>query len=246
MIRFENVNLIYPNGVKALNDINFSINKGEFIFIVGTTAAGKSSILRLIYRDMLPTSGHIYVNNQDIVSIKKSRVPYLRRSIGVVFQDFKLLPQKTVYENTAYALEVIGTPKFQIDKAVKHTLNLVGLSEKIKAFPRELSGGECQRVCIARALVNHPLILIADEPTGNLDPVTSREIILLLEQINSKGTTVAIATHDRDVVDFMRKRVVTISGGCIVDDQERSSYSTEGLDPKLKLGRYENLKLKFE
>ncbi|MFH1454256.1 MAG: cell division ATP-binding protein FtsE [Armatimonadota bacterium] len=245
MIRFENVNLIYPNGVKALEDISFSVDKGEFVFIVGSTAAGKSSILKLIYRDMLPTSGHIYVNNQDVVTLKKNRVPYLRRSIGVVFQDFKLLPQKTVYENVAYALEVIGTPKFQIDKAVRHTLDLVGLSDKHKAFPTELSGGESQRISIARALVNHPLILIADEPTGNLDPVTSREIIMLLERINSKGTTVLIATHDRDIVDFMKKRVVTITSGRITDDQERSSYSTEGFDPKAN-NKYENLKLIFE
>lgn len=246
MIRFENVNLIYSNNVRALTDITVNIDKGEFVFLVGSTAAGKSSLLRLIYRDILPTSGHIYVNNHDIVALKKGRVPFLRRNIGVVFQDFKLLNNKTVYENVAYALEVIGTPKFQIDKAVKHTLKLVGLEEKHKAFPRELSGGESQRICIARALVNHPLILIADEPTGNLDPITSREIVLLLEQINTKGTTVIIATHDREIVDFMKKRVVTLSGGKVIDDKERSSYSTDAFESNEKTGKYETLRLKFE
>jgi len=246
MIRFENVNLIYSNNVRALNDINLNIAKGEFLFLVGSTAAGKSSLTRLIYRDILPTSGHIYVNNHDVVSLKKGRVPFLRRNIGVVFQDFKLLNNKTVYENVAYALEVIGTPKFQIDKAVKHTLELVGLSEKHKAFPRELSGGEGQRICIARALVNHPLILIADEPTGNLDPVTSREIILLLEQINMKGTTVVVATHDREIVDYMKKRVVTLANGKIIDDQEKSAYSTNAFESNEKTGKYESLKLRFE
>lgn len=246
MVRFENVNLIYSNNVKALTDINLNVDKGEFVFLVGSTAAGKSSLLRLIYRDILPTSGHIYVNNHDVVALRKGRVPYLRRNIGVVFQDFKLLNNKTVYENISYALEVIGTPKFQIDKAVKHTLDLVGLSEKYKAFPSELSGGENQRICIARALVNHPLILIADEPTGNLDPVTSKEIILLLEQINTKGTTVLIATHDREIVDFMKKRVVTIARGKIIDDQEKSSYSTDAFEINKKTGKYESLKLKFE
>lgn len=224
MIELSGINLIYPNGVEALIDINMFIGKGEFAFIVGPTSSGKSSLLRLLYRDIIPQTGEIFIDNQNVLKLKRGQVPYLRRRIGVVFQDFKLLSKKTVYENVAYALEVIGAPKLEITHNVNHALDLVDLSDKKNSFPRELSGGEHQRTSIARALVNHPLVLLADEPTGNLDPQASVDIIKLLDQINSRGTTILVATHDKHIVDLMKKRVITLSEGRVVSDQEKGMY----------------------
>ncbi|MBI2251453.1 MAG: cell division ATP-binding protein FtsE [Armatimonadetes bacterium] len=224
MIELVNVSLVYKNGIKALDKINLSIEKGEFIFLVGPTSSGKSSILRLIYRDIIPTEGEIYVENQEISELKNNQVPYLRRRLGIIFQDFKLLPHKNVYENVAYSLEVTGAKHYEIKRKTLRTLNLVGLSERYRLFPQELYGGEMQRTAIARALVNEPLILLADEPTGNLDPYSSWEIIKLLEKINQRGTTVIMATHDKDIVDYMKKRVIVMSGGLIIKDQIKGSY----------------------
>lgn len=224
MIEMHGINLAYPNGVHALHDVNLYIEKGEFVFLVGATGSGKSSLLKLIYREIVPTSGDIYVNDRDITDMKKREVPYLRRLIGVVFQDFKLIPHKTVYENVAYALEVTGTPHREIGSMVERVLELVNLKEKIRRFPGELSGGEQQRTSLARAIVNSPLILIADEPTGNLDPESSWEIIQLLNRINIRGTTVIVATHNKEIVDMMRKRVVVLSEGRVSVDQEKAFY----------------------
>ncbi|MDQ7822474.1 MAG: cell division ATP-binding protein FtsE [Candidatus Eremiobacteraeota bacterium] len=224
MIEMHNINLVYRNGVQALSDINLYVEKGEFIFLVGSTGSGKSSLLKLIYREVVPSSGDIYVNDRDITDMKRREVPYLRRMLGVVFQDFKLIPQKTVYENVAYALEVTGTKGKEIAPRVHKVLELVNLEGKAKRFPGELSGGEQQRTSLARALVNSPLILLADEPTGNLDPESSWEIMQLLHRINQQATTVLMATHNREVVDLMKKRVVVLSKGRISVDQERGSY----------------------
>lgn len=218
------IDLIYPNGVQALYNVNLYIEKGEFVFLVGATGSGKSSLLKLIYREIVPTSGDIYVNDRDITDMKKREVPYLRRLIGVVFQDFKLIPHKTVYENIAYALEVTGTSHKDISPKVHRVLELVNLEGKNNRFPGELSGGEQQRTSLARAIVNSPLILIADEPTGNLDPESSWEIIQLLHKINIRGTTVIVATHNKEIVDMMRKRVIVLSNGRISVDQEKAFY----------------------
>ena len=224
MIEFHNICFTYPNGIKALEDINLYVEKGEFVFLVGSTGSGKSSILKMIYRELVPTGGDIYVNDRDITDMKRSEVPALRRTLGVVFQDFKLIPYKTVFENVAYALEVTGAPAKMIKSRVNHVLELVGLEGKAARFPHELSGGEQQRVSIARAIVNNPIILIADEPTGNLDPESSWDIMERLDKINSKGTTILMATHNREIVDYMKKRVVLISNGKILIDREEGSY----------------------
>ena len=227
MIEFHGVSLIYPNGVTGLSDIAIQIQKGEFVFLVGPTGSGKSSFLKLIYREVIPSGGEIFIDGHNLSDLTRRQIPYLRRNLGVVFQDFSLLPNKTVHENVAYALEVIGTPRSEIPRRVDHALHLVGLEEKTAMFPRELSGGEQQRTSIARALVNHPLILLADEPTGNLDPETSWEIMQLLARINTKGTTVVVATHDKHMVDLMRRRVVYLQQGRIIGDQERGTYTPE-------------------
>lgn len=224
MIEMHGINLVYPNGVQALFDINLYVEKGEFVFLVGTTGSGKSSLLKLIYREVIPTSGDIYVNDRDITDMKRREVPYLRRRLGVVFQDFKLIPHKTVYENVAYALEVTGTPHREINTKVSRVLELTNLEEKHKRFPHQLSGGEQQRTSLARALVNSPTIVLADEPTGNLDPESSWEIIQIFDEINKRGTTVLVATHNREIVDMMRKRVVVVSQGRISVDQEKGLY----------------------
>ena len=224
MIEFHNICFTYPNGIKALEDINLYVEKGEFVFLVGSTGSGKSSILKMIYRELVPTSGDIYVNDRDITDMKRSEVPALRRTLGVVFQDFKLIPYKTTFENIAYALEVTGTSSRIIKSRTEHALELTGLEDKTKRFPHELSGGEQQRVSIARAIVNNPIILIADEPTGNLDPESSWDIMTRLDKINSQGTTIVMATHNRDIVDFMKKRVILISSGKISIDQEEGCY----------------------
>lgn len=224
MIEMHNISLVYPNGVNALDEINLYIEKGEFVFLVGATGSGKSSLLKLIYRELIPTSGDIYVSDRDITDMKKREVPYLRRLIGVVFQDFRLIPHKTVYENIAYALEVTGAPHKDIAPRVHRVLELVNLEGKNRRFPNELSGGEQQRTSLARAIVNSPLILIADEPTGNLDPESSWEIIQLLNKINIRGTTVIVATHNKEIVDMMRKRVIVLAGGKVSVDQEKAFY----------------------
>jgi cell division transport system ATP-binding protein len=225
MIKLENVTKHYMGGqVVALRDANAEINKGEFVFLVGPSGSGKSTFIRLLNHEEVPDQGRIFVAGKDIVKLTPWKVPYLRRNIGCVFQDFKLLPNKTVYENVAFALEVIGRPNNVIRSQVPAILELVGLSDKEKNMPHELSGGEQQRVSIARAFVNRPLILLADEPTGNLDPNTSVGIMRLLDRINRTGTTVVMCTHDRSIVDSMRRRVLQLDRGVIVRDQARGVY----------------------
>jgi cell division transport system ATP-binding protein len=224
MIRFENVSKIYKGDVVALDDVSLEIGKGEFVFLVGPSGSGKSTFLKLLLRDELATAGHIVVAGRDIASLSNWKVPQLRRNIGTIFQDFKLLPAKTVYENVAFAAEVIGRPRAAIRSQVPQILELVGLSEKADRFPNELSGGEQQRVSIARAFVNRPLILLADEPTGNLDPETTDGIMRLLDRINRTGTTVVMATHDQQMVDRMRRRVIELSHGTLARDQARGVY----------------------
>ncbi|HQK92640.1 MAG TPA: cell division ATP-binding protein FtsE [Armatimonadota bacterium] len=224
MIRFVDVSLAYPNGTVALRNIDLAIEKGEFVFLVGPSGMGKSSLLKLVYREERPSRGQVLVAGRDVSRLSRKQVPALRRSVGVIFQDFRLLPQRTVSENVGFALDVIGCPKREKHRRVPRALDLVGLSHKADAYPDELSGGEQQRVSIARALVNNPPILLADEPTGNLDPETSWTIMQLLAKINVKGTTVVVATHDRDVVDRMSRRVVTLDQGSIKDDRERGAY----------------------
>lgn len=227
MILMEDVHKVYPNGVTALNGINVEIKQGEFVFIVGQSGAGKSTFIKLMYREEKPTKGKIIINDIDLNQMKESRVPYLRRQIGVIFQDFKLLPKLTVYENVAYALEVIEESPRMIRSRVMEVLEEVGLKNKARMLPAELSGGEQQRVSIARAIVNRPKIVIADEPTGNLDPETSWGIMRTFEEINDKGTTIIMATHSKEIVDSFKKRVIAIEDGVIVRDEQRGEYSYE-------------------
>lgn len=227
MIRFENVSKTYKNGTPALKNISVNIEKGEFVFLVGSSGSGKTTFLRLLLREETPDEGRILEAGRDVLKIKKWRVPYLRRNIGCVFQDFRLLPNKTVFENVSFALEVIGRPRETIDTQVPQILELVGLSDKANNLPSELSGGEQQRVAVARAFVNRPLILLADEPTGNLDPANSEAIMALLERINRAGTTVVMATHDQALVDRMRRRVIELDKGEMVRDQARGVYGTD-------------------
>nr|WP_281178164.1 cell division ATP-binding protein FtsE [Thermovenabulum gondwanense] len=219
-----NVTKIYSGGHVALQDITVKIQKGEFVFIVGPSGAGKSTFIKLLIREEMPTKGQIFFNGKNITRMRHSQVPFLRRRIGVVFQDFRLLPQKTVYENVAFAMEVIEAPLREIKKRVPRVLEMVGLSHKMNAKPHELSGGEQQRVSLARALVNNPDVIIADEPTGNLDPDTSWEIMKLLNEINMNGTTLIVATHAKDIVNAMRKRVLQLDSGKLVRDEERGVY----------------------
>ncbi|MBI2265076.1 MAG: cell division ATP-binding protein FtsE [Armatimonadetes bacterium] len=225
MIEFRSVSVVYPNGVKALVDVSTEIEKGEFVFLVGPTGSGKSTFLRLIYGEARASVGDVIVEGKSVRKLRHHQIPFLRRRMGIIFQDFKLLPNKTIYENAAYALEVIGAPSREIARKVSHVLYVVGLEHKVRMFPHELSGGEQQRTSIARALINHPPILLADEPTGNLDPDTAWDIMQLLQQINQKGTTVLMATHNRIVVDSMKKRVLTLGSGAIVGDQLKGGYS---------------------
>jgi cell division transport system ATP-binding protein len=224
MIRLENVTKTYKTGTHALQGASADIQKGEFVFLVGPSGSGKSTFIRLLNKEETPDQGRIFVAGKDIGELSGWKVPYLRRNIGCIFQDFKLLPKKTVYENVAFALEVIGRPKHVVKKQVPAILELVGLGSKVESFPSELSGGEQQRVSIARAFVNRPLILIADEPTGNLDPGTGEGIMRLLDRINKTGTTVVMATHDQRIVNTMRKRVIQLDRGVIVRDQARGVY----------------------
>src|ERR671914_2510791 len=214
----------YKGGIHALEGISLDIEKGEFVFIVGPSGSGKSTFMKLLTKEEEPSEGEIFVAGKNLASLPRWRVPYLRRNVGCVFQDFKLLPNKTVFENVAFGLEVIGRPKSVVHRQVPQILDLVGLGEKLDRFPEELSGGEQQRVSIARAFVNRPLILLADEPTGNLDPATSVGIMRLLDRINRTGTTVVMATHDRGIVDTMRRRVIELDRGTIVRDQTRGVY----------------------
>jgi cell division transport system ATP-binding protein len=224
MIRFDNVTKTYKNSVVALRECSVEINKGEFVFLVGASGSGKTTFLRLLLREETPDSGDIWVAGRNIGALSSWRVPYLRRNLGCVFQDFRLLPNKTVFENVAFALEVIGRPRRVVGTQVPQVLDLVGLGKKAHRFPHELSGGEQQRVAVARAFVNRPLILMADEPTGNLDPGTSQGIMKLLDRINRTGTTVVMATHDSAVVDIMRRRVIELDKARVVRDQARGIY----------------------
>lgn len=228
MIRLENVSKVYKDSVVALRDVSTDIQKEEFVFLVGPSGSGKSTFMRLLLKEEEPSEGRIYVAGKDIGQLPKWRVPYLRRQIGCVFQDFKLLTNKSVAENVSFALEVIGRPKHVIGERVPEVIDLVGLSDKMSNLPDELSGGEQQRVCIARAMVNRPPILLADEPTGNLDPTTSADIMKLLERLNESGTTVLMATHDHALVDQSRKRVIELENGKIVRDQVRGVYGMGG------------------
>ena len=227
MIEFRNVNKTYDTGTVAVNNANFKIDKGEFAFLVGSSGSGKSTLIKMILKEEEPTSGNIIINGKDTTFLKTKRVPYLRRSMGVVFQDFRLLPDKTVYENVAFAMHIVkATPK-HIRRQVPMVLSLVGLSDKSKVYPNELSGGEQQRVALARALVNNPSMLIADEPTGNLDPDTAWEIMNLLNDINLRGTTIVVTTHAKDIVDKMKKRVIQIEKGNIIRDDKKGGYDSE-------------------
>ena len=225
MIKLENVTKVYKTGVRAVNNMNVDIGEGEFVYVIGPTGAGKSTFIKLLYREEKASSGKVIVAGQDVSKIKDRKVPYFRRNIGVVFQNFRLLPKKTVFENVAFTSEVTDTPKVQIRKKVRRTLELVGLEDKANAFPHELSGGQQQRVAIARAIVNSPKVLIADEPTGNLDPDTSNEIIELLERINEVNhTTILVVTHDKEIVQKHKKRTILIEDGCIKTDTSAGGY----------------------
>jgi cell division transport system ATP-binding protein len=224
MIKAQNLEKDYKVGLRALDDVTIEIAKGEFVFIVGPSGSGKSTFLKLVTKEEEPTAGELHVAGKNLANLPRWRVPYLRRNVGCVFQDFKLLPNKTVFQNVAFALQVIGRSKAVINRQVPQILELVGLGEKLTRYPQELSGGEQQRVSIARAFVNRPLILLADEPTGNLDPATSVGIMRLLDRINRTGTTVVMATHDHAIVDSMRRRVVELEDGQVVRDQTRGIY----------------------
>ncbi|PWU69280.1 MULTISPECIES: cell division ATP-binding protein FtsE [Gracilibacillus] len=227
MIEMQDIYMTYPNGVVGLNGISVNIKQGEFVYIVGHSGAGKSTFTKLMFREEIPTKGKILVNDQDVTKLKWKEVPYFRRNIGVVYQDFRLLPKLTVYENIAFALEVIEENPKSIRKKVMNVLDQVGLKNKARFIPDELSGGEQQRVAIARAIVNHPGILIADEPTGNLDPNTSWEIMHILEDINASGTTIIMATHSKEIVNTIKKRVIAMEDGVIVRDEHRGEYGYE-------------------
>ena len=227
MIYMSEVSKVYSNGSVALADITVNIQKGEFVFVVGPSGAGKSTFIKLILREELPTSGRLVVNGRNVIEMPLKDVPYLRRGLGIIFQDYRLLPNKTVYDNVAFAMQVVEAPRREMQKRVHNVLDLVGLRHKVRTYPSELSGGEQQRVAIARAIVNNPVIVIADEPTGNLDPDTSWEIMKVFDTINKAGTTIIMATHDKTVVDAMRKRVIAIEDGRIVRDQVKGVYGYE-------------------
>ena len=227
MIDMKDVSKVYENGAMALDHINVHIDKGEFVFIVGASGAGKSTFIRMLFREVLPTDGSLIVNGKDVVNMEHSDVPYLRRGLGVIFQDYRLLPDKTVAENVAFAMQVIEVPRRKIQHSVNAVLDIVGLRDKYKCFPSQLSGGEQQRVAIARAIVNHPALVIADEPTGNLDPETSWDIMDIFKRINADGTTIVMATHDKGIVDAMKRRVIAIEDGHIVRDEAQGGYGYE-------------------
>lgn len=227
MLVMENISKIYPGGSVALQDVNVHIEPGEFVFLVGPSGAGKSTFIKLLFREVLPTEGSIYVDGIDLLNLKHDEIPYMRRKLGIIFQDYRLLPDRTVYENVAFAMEVIETPRRKIKRTVLNVLDLVGLRSRANSYPNELSGGEQQRIAIARAIVNNPRLVIADEPTGNLDPETSWEIMQIFKEINETGTTIIMATHDKDIVDAMGKRVIAIEKGNIVRDEANGVYGYE-------------------
>ena len=227
MIHLAGISKIYDNGCVALSDVTVDIPKGDFVFVVGPSGAGKSTFIKLLFREELPTKGKLIVNGRNVGDLQPTEVPYLRRSLGIVFQDYRLLPNKTVYENVAFAMQVIESSHREIKKRVIHVLDLVGLRHKAGSLPGELSGGEQQRIAIARAIVNNPVVVIADEPTGNLDPETSWDIMKIFSRINKGGTTIVMATHDKTVVDAMKKRVIAIEGGIIARDEVKGVYGYE-------------------
>ena len=227
MIELENVSMTYPGGNQALKNVNINIEKGEFVFIVGSSGSGKTTLFRLLLKELDPTEGNITVAGYDYGKIKRKDIPKVRRRIGVVFQNFRLLKDRTIYENVAFAQRVIQTPARYIRRRVTAMLTLVGLADKYKSYPKELSGGEQQRVAMARALVNNPDIILADEPTGNLDPKNSLDIMNLLEDINKRGTTVVVVTHNKDIVNEMKKRVITLKKGVIISDEKEGGYIDE-------------------
>lgn len=227
MIHMKNVTKVYENGAVALNNINVDIRKGEFVFLVGSSGAGKSTFIKMLFREVLPSSGILTVNGRDVIRMANKEVPYLRRSLGVIFQDYRLLPEKTVYENISFAMQVIEAPRRLMQRSVNSVLDIVGLRDKYKCFPHQLSGGEQQRVAIARAIVNNPSIVIADEPTGNLDPETSWGIMDIFQRINAAGTTIVMATHDKTIVDAMQRRVIAIEDGQLVRDEAQGGYGYE-------------------
>lgn len=227
MLRMTDVSKVYPGGNVALQDINVHIEPGEFVFVVGPSGAGKSTFIKMLFREVLPTTGSIFVNGVDILELTPKEIPYMRRQLGIIFQDYRLLPDRTVYENVAFAMQVIETPHRKIKRRVLNVLDLVELRHRANAYPNELSGGEQQRIAIARAIVNDPLLVIADEPTGNLDPDTSWDIMEIFKEINATGTTIVMATHDKEVVDAMGKRVIAIESGRIVRDEANGVYGYE-------------------
>jgi len=227
LIQFKNVTKVYPNGLCALSNVSFTIANGEFVFVVGASGAGKTTLMKLLLKEIEPTSGSIIVDDIDLSSLKRKEIPYYRRKLGVVFQDFRLLLDRTAYENVAFAMEILGAPPREIRRRVPIVLNMVGLGAKAHAYPYQLSGGEQQRVAIARALVNNPSILIADEPTGNLDPATAMEIMRILSLINRRGTTVIMATHAKNIVNAMRKRVLQFRKGVLIRDEQEGGYFDE-------------------
>lgn len=227
MLEMRHAGKVYPGGAVALEDINVHISPGEFVFLVGPSGAGKSTFIRLISREIEPTSGQILVDGVDVMKLKRGDIPYLRRQLGIVFQDFRLLNDRTAYENLAFAMQVIEAPSHKIRQRVNEVLDLVGLKGRGNNYPGEMSGGEQQRVAIARAIVNDPLLVIADEPTGNLDPETSKEIMEIFSEINSRGTTIIMATHDKTMVDYMQKRVIALENGRLVRDDRKGVYGYE-------------------
>lgn len=227
MLDLENVSKIYPGGNVALRNISIHIDPGEFVFIVGPSGAGKSTFIKILFREVLPSAGSIRINDVDILNLQPKEIPYMRRQLGIIFQDYRLLPDRTVYDNVAFAMQVIEAPYRQIKRRVMNVLDLVGLRRRAYAHPNELSGGEQQRIAIARAIVNSPALVIADEPTGNLDPETSREIMEIFQEINNSGTTIIMATHDKQIVDSMSKRVIAIENGEIVRDELNGVYGYE-------------------
>ena len=227
MLDLENVSKIYPGGNVAVRNISIHIDPGEFVFIVGPSGAGKSTFIKMLFREVLPSAGSIRINDVDILNLQPKEIPYMRRQLGIIFQDYRLLPDRTVYDNVAFAMQVIEAPYRQIKRRVMNVLDLVGLRRRAYAHPNELSGGEQQRIAIARAIVNSPALVIADEPTGNLDPETSREIMEIFQEINNSGTTIIMATHDKQIVDSMSKRVIAIENGEIVRDELNGVYGYE-------------------
>lgn len=227
MLLMTDVSKTYPSGSVALRDVNIHIQPGEFVFVVGPSGAGKSTFIKMLFREVIPTTGNIYVNGVDLLELKEKEIPYLRRQLGIIFQDYRLLPDRTVYDNVAFAMQVIETPYRKIKRRVMSVLDLVGLRKRANSYPTELSGGEQQRVAIARAIVNDPLLVIADEPTGNLDPETSWDIMRIFSEIYESGTTIVMATHDKEIVDNMEKRVIAIEKGSIVRDDLKGVYGYE-------------------